>query len=78
MDKNQDHKMTHDLPFAFIIDWPALGLGQLGPCLGPLTREAPNLGANFFIFYINIFLKILKHFSFYFFPIKKAQVMLKI
>ena len=62
MDKNQDHKMTHDLPFAFIIDWPALGLGQLGPCLGPLTREAPNLGANFFYFLYKYFFEDIKTF----------------
>ena len=36
---------------------PALGLGQLGHCLGPLTREGPKFGGNFiYLFlYINIF-----------------------
>ena len=54
--------MTHNLPFAFIIDWLALGLGQLGPCLGPLTREAPNLGANFFYFLYKYFFEDIKTF----------------
>ena len=46
--------------FACVSPGPALGLGQLGHCLGPLTREGPKFGGkSFYIFiyflYINIF-----------------------
>ena len=45
-------------PSASLGSGPALGLGQLGHCLGPLLEKAPNLSAKFFYFYflyINIF-----------------------
>ena len=45
-------------PSASFGSGPALGLGQLGHCLGPLLEKAPNLSAKFFYFYflyINIF-----------------------
>ena len=56
---------------------PALGLGQLGHCLGPLTREGPKFECKIFLFLFFIykyFWEILKHFNLYiFFTIKKAQ-----
>ena len=50
---------------------PALGLGQLGHCLGPLTREGPKFGGKFFyLFFIyKYFWEILKHFSLHFFSL---------
>ena len=50
---------------------PALGLGQLGPCLGPLTREGPKFEGKFlFLFFIyKYFWEILKYFSLHFFSL---------
>ena len=56
---------------------PALGLGRLGHCLGPLLEKAPNVGSNFYLFLFLIykyFWEVLKYFSLqFFFTIKKAQ-----
>ena len=58
---------------------PALGLGQLGHCLGAPYWIGPQIwGQNFLYFYLffiyKYFWKILKHFNLhFFFTIKKAQ-----
>ena len=47
---------------------PALGLSQLGHCLGPLLEEVPNFECKkCFCFLYKYFLKILKYFSLHFF-----------
>ena len=58
---------------------PFNGFGHAGLALGlgPLTREGPTFGGNFFLIYIYIykyFWKILNIFVYiFFFTIKKAQ-----
>jgi len=79
---NTEKKDQRNHPIEIAKTRLALGLGQLGHCLGPLLENGPKLGGQIFFFFFKYFWEIKKilvyllfffFFFFSFFTIKKAQ-----